>query len=377
MQLDNLTYSEHEGQGKEWILNNCILGKINLIVGKNAVGKTRFLNTIKSLADLVSGERKVGNANYNVKFSDDSQHYQYFLHFENGSLKKEQLDIDDETLMVRGEDGSGEIFFEEIGNKHPFQSPTNEVAVFARRDSVQHPYLDNLYQWGKNLRKYDFGTSLGRDVLAVYQEAKDDKPQVNLKDYNQIVSIFQAGVHNFSNIFVDNIKDDMRHIGYDIESIRLSQTIGLNFTPPAQPYAIHIKERNIDYDIPQIHISQGMFRAFSIIAQINYSILAGTTSCILVDDIGEGLDYERSIKLKDLMIEKSQNNSVQLIMATNDRFVMNKVPLEYWIILHRKGNQVYNYSYHNSKALFDKFETTGLNNFDLFASEHYLKSQDH
>ena len=65
----------------------------------------------------------------------------------------------------------------------------------------------------------------------------------------------------------------------------------------------------------------GMFRALSIIVQVNYSVLADTPSCILIDDIGEGLDFERSCDLIDVLISKAKNSSVQLLMATNDRFV--------------------------------------------------------
>ena len=68
-----------------------------------------------------------------------------------------------------------------------------------------------------------------------------------------------------------------------------------------------------------------MFRALSLITQITYSQLTSTPSCILVDDIGEGLDYERASALIKLVVEKARGKSIQLIMATNDRFVMNSV----------------------------------------------------
>jgi len=58
----------------------------------------------------------------------------------------------------------------------------------------------------------------------------------------------------------------------------------------------------------------------------------------LIDDIGEGLDYERSKKLIDLIIQKAKKYAVQLIMTTNDRFVINKTPLEYWLVIKREKN---------------------------------------
>ena len=108
--------------------------------------------------------------------------------------------------------------------------------------------------------------------------------------------------------------------------------------------------------------------------QINYAVLAGQPSCILIDDIGEGLDFERSCALIKLLMEKARTSSVQLVMSSNDRFVMNAVPLEDWSVLqrHRGGCSVRNYA--NSKEAFDEFKFTGLNNFDFLAVDYLSES---
>lgn len=62
--------------------------------------------------------------------------------------------------------------------------------------------------------------------------------------------------------------------------------------------------------------------------------------CIVIDDIGERLDYERSCALIELLMSKATTQQVQLIMTTNDRFVMNKVPLEAWTVLHRADRRL-------------------------------------
>jgi hypothetical protein len=52
-----------------------------------------------------------------------------------------------------------------------------------------------------------------------------------------------------------------------------------------------------------------------------------TPATILIDDIGEGLDFDRSSRLIKLLIEIAEKNeNIRLIMSTNDRFVMNAVP---------------------------------------------------
>jgi hypothetical protein len=116
-------------------------------------------------------------------------------------------------------------------------------------------------------------------------------------------------------------------------------------------------------------MSQGMFRALSVLIQVNHAVMTSAPSCILIDDIGEGLDFERSCALIKLIIEKAETSSVQLIMSTNDRFVMNAVPLQDWSVLARQGPRCRVYNYANSKAAFDEFKFTGLNNFDFLATD--------
>ena len=81
------------------------------------------------------------------------------------------------------------------------------------------------------------------------------------------------------------------------------------------------------------------------------------------------IDFERSAALIKILIEKAKRSSVQLIMTTNDRFVMNNVDLEYWCVVERlqRGCKIHNYR--NSKEAFDEFELTGLSNFDFFAGD--------
>jgi AAA15 family ATPase/GTPase len=182
-----------------------------------------------------------------------------------------------------------------------------------------------------------------------------------------VTEIFIKGENQFGEEFIKRIIDDMSQIAYHISTISVDI---LKFFPlPA--FGIGVKESDIEDITDQKEMSQGMFRALSLLVQLNFSLLSKTPSCILIDDIGEGLDYERSKSLIDLIIEKVKGSSVQVIMTTNDRFVMNKVPLEYWSIIHRVPKKSLFYNYQNSAEIFDDFKYTGLNNFDFLTTEFY------
>ena len=119
-----------------------------------------------------------------------------------------------------------------------------------------------------------------------------------------------------------------------------------------------------------------MFRTLALLIHINYLVLSDTNSTVLIDDIGEGLDYERSSNLISLLTNKAQNSKLQLIMTTNDKFVMNKVPLEYWSILIRDSNSVRIINKNNSPKVFEEFKYVGLNNFEFFESGYFVGKND-
>ena len=92
-------------------------------------------------------------------------------------------------------------------------------------------------------------------------------------------------------------------------------------------------------------------------------------STLLIDDLCEGLDYERSTKLGKLVFEYCEKNNIQLIASSNDSFLMDVVDLKYWNILQRDETKVVAINKTNNPELFENFKFTGLSNFDLFSSD--------
>jgi len=371
MQLESITYAQFEGKPEKWSITDFSFGNINLIVGKNATGKSRTLNVIAGLGKLVSGEVKLTfkSGEYKVIFNKDGkkQKLTYVLKYEECKVTEEKLIVDSKIRLDRGLEGKGKIYAAKVGKDIDFQAPPSELAC-TRIDSIQHPFFEDLYKWGKNLRHYCFGTQLGKGLYTVFQKDKEEK-EPNLKDAEQAVAIFKKGQRNYSPQFIDNVKVDMAKVGYVIDEVNIGLPVTTTFERTfGEPQGFLVKERDLEGKTDQIEMSQGMFRALSLLVQLNYSLLASIPSCILIDDIGEGLDYERSSALIKLLIDKAKNSRVQLIMSTNDRFVMNNVPLEYWSIMQRFSDHSEIYNYKNSKKRFEDFELTGLSNFDFFTS---------
>jgi hypothetical protein len=132
-----------------------------------------------------------------------------------------------------------------------------------------------------------------------------------------------------------------------------------------------VKEKDLKCNTRQMEMSSGMFRALNLAIQLNYWSLTGTQVCMLVDDIGEGLDFERATRLIQHLVKAAQRNNFQLIMTSNDRFVMNSVSLDQMAIIDRRKSVVRIINKASTPKVFERFREIGLNNFDFFARDLY------
>lgn len=386
MNLKALKFCRFKGQPNEWAVEGrpkegnfeqwLTLDNVNLIVGKNASGKSRTINAIRHIADLLSSDVKLsvlntlgyGTAEYSLKFTDENESIDYYINFAEGK-------ITDETLTVNGVEklnrSLGKLWYEGANDFLDFQTDDGVLAV-SKRDKKQHSFFEKLYFWGKNLSHYRFGDQLGKNAYLRDLDAIKDDDEVDLKDGHEVTEAFIRGKRLFPDSFSNGIIADMKAISYDIKDIDAKPL--KNF--PIAGYGLTVKENELDDITDQREMSQGMFRALSLLIQLNYSLLSVAPSCILIDDIGEGLDFDRSKTLINLIIQKVSGSSVQVIMTTNDRFVMNEVPLEYWSVIQRVSKKSLFYNHRNSKATFEDFKYTGLSNFDFLSSEFYIDNAE-
>jgi hypothetical protein len=203
VRLTALTFIEFPGRDAEWILEGLALSGVNLLVGKNATGKTRVLNVIDFLSRLLTGEQQeiITSGSFQATFEDGADCWQYSLVYNDFVVTREDLLLNGQNVLHRGEGGFGHI-------------------------------------------------------LAVDIEGKEVK---------------------------------------------------IKFSVPGPRVAVFTK----------------------------------------------------------LLQRKASASPMQLIMTTNDRFVMNSVPLDAWSVLVREGHKVRVLNYSNSRELFDEFKSTGLSNFSF------------
>ena len=280
LNLLRFNYWEREPSGEEWEIEPLTFGKFNLIVGRNAAGKTRLLKAIARIAAQLSGELRV--------------------------LRREfRYDLEVES------DGA-----------------------------------DAKAVWAKSLQYFPFTTRMN------LKRHKAPPPT-----FLDVAEVYSKGVREFGGRFEDTIRSRLRSVGYPAESL---QSV-------AQPASLEVKQPGRTVTTPFRKLSQAQQRTLTFLIFLTLLELEHHPATLLVDDFAEGLDFESAIAFTKLLLDLK--SPLQFILTSNDRYVMNTVPLEQWTVLVEEGTRTRVFNYHNSKQKIDDFKFTGLSNFDFFSMD--------
>ena len=99
---------------------------------------------------------------------------------------------------------------------------------------------------------------------------------------------------------------------------------------------ITLSEDEVIIPLFSSYMSNGMLRVFYILTYMAYVATVEGAKTFLVDDLGEGLDYSRSSKLSKIMFDYCEAHDIQLIVTSNDNFLMNAISLDNWSVRVKK-----------------------------------------
>lgn len=252
-------------------------GRFNLIVGRNAAGKTRVLKSIARAAGELSGEPH--GTSRSAKF---------------------------EVVIEDGDEKS-------------------------------------KVQWAKRTQYLPFAT--GMDLRREGLERLD------------FTAVLKLGLQRHGKSFEDRILKQLTEVGYPLQELTTDES------------GVKIKEPTRHANTPFRRLSQAQQRTITLLTFVTFLEAEGFAATILIDDFAEGLDFEHSAALTRLVLNNYADSPLQFILTSNDRYVMNAVPLEHWTVLVEEGSTTRVFNYHNSKQKFDDFKFTGLNNFDFFSMD--------
>lgn len=366
MLLKSFKYSTDKKNDK-WSIDPIHFGHFNLIVGQNATGKTKLLNTLSNFNELaIENEELQLVGNYQLIFKDEelSEIYDYEVRIENQIILKEDLKLNEEIRINRN-NGDSKIYSNTNKKLMEFTPPSDKLTLQVRRDVKEYPYIEKLIEWYNNFIFFEF-TGINQMKLSFSNPS-------NINPYS-FSSLLQSLIKSENNKYP--VINDLNEIGYIVDDIGVGK-----FDSPLVPLEnkrnsdnllyLYLKERDLEFNTAQFYMSQGMYRAFVTIVTIEYMLSQDKNMCIAIDDLGEGLDYERATKLTKLLMRKVKGSKVQIIITSNDRFLINAVDLEDITFLEREGHHVKVFNYANSKKAFDEFKSIGLNNFDMLSRKMY------
>ncbi len=362
MILRALKYTRYKGEPREWSIagredSYAYFDNINLLVGKNAAGKSRTLNVIREFAFLLSGAINLENTfspsqKYEVIFEDPNFTYRYILDYQGRKVKEEKLFYNDKLIVDRSNNKQTDT----EGNTISAVPQENQLLATACSDAGEFCFKE-LVLWGKAIRDYTFANRSDKNTK-VRSLPDIGKGEADLNTPGLLIQTFLKGKDEFGDVFVSAIIDGMQGLGFAILDVDVVEKDG--------NYAICVDEGN--YWVMQRDMSQGMFRTLSLFIMMSYTNMSYRSLCLLIDDMGEGLDFDSSKKMIEI-IKKIDNSNLQFFITTNDRYVMNQIPLRFWTVIDREyNNKSVFYDYTNSKEYFKDFKYTGLNNFDFLTT---------
>ncbi len=376
MRIESFAYSELWGQDRQWKVEKFPLDKKNLFVGKNASGKTRILNCIHALASILKSPPRemYESGHWQVEFITERRRLHYSLVIEDRQVARERVYLDDEMRLERGSDGSGRIWNDQTRSHLRFRLSPEQIAAYYKQDAEQHSFLEMLKAWARNERFYQFSSELGKRTIYAVKTPADpnsDDPSIST-EADRTTELYTKGYSKFGDEFDRVILRDLKEVGYDCESVEavVGPDILKNLPVALQdrlPVLLQLKERDLPAPTRQFEMSLGMYRAMALIIHFNFCRMSKLESTVIIDDIGEGLDFDRSTALINTIMKRTTNSRIQIILSTNDRFVMNEVDLDFWKIVDRAGNVVRILDKSVIGEKFERFERIGLSNFDFFS----------
>lgn len=348
MIIKSFEYREYK-----WDLDSVPFDNLNLIVGKNAVGKSKTLKSLIQVARFIKGDTNSIATYFGYKCKlvfklDDAGEEMEFSYSvgQNSVIESEYLKKGDDIIIKRN---NSEAWIRD----NSLNPPTNKLCVQSQRDTTKYPEFEMIMTWAEQIKGFSFSglsSSHSEDIPSMLNESID---------ISELYEHIDKGKMDF-------VKDKMHELNYDIEKI--------DFIRISDRYKIvTLNEKGVKIPLLSHTMSNGMLRVFYIFSYLTYLSSEAGAKTLLIDDLGEGLDYSRSKKLSKIIFDYCEKKGIQLIVTTNDSFLMNAVDLKYWIILYRDKEHVTAISEKTYPDMFSKFKRMGLNNFDMFSTDFVAK----
>ncbi len=337
-----LTSFEYKKTG--WELKDLApLKPVNLFVGRNATGKTRSIRAIRNVAQFLQNNDLKTDKSFETELKFGSKEDKSWTMTYSFKITKDV--VEKESLVVNGDILINRTKLTAKYKNTSVDPPSDKLIVQVRRDKSLYPDIEKIMEWAEGVVMVSC-SGISNSSFGIGKVA-------NRYSFSNIVDSLSAEEKK-------KVKSLAKTLGYNIAEIKVIE-IGnaLRF--------VQLKERSVL--LADTQLSNGMFRTLYLLCFIFFIKHDKKLSLLLIDDLGEGLDYRRSVDLGKMIFNDCKEYGLQLIASSNDAFLMDVVDIADWQVLSRNNGKVTSINSENNPDLFRKFRMTGLSNFDFFSSD--------
>lgn len=321
----------------------------NLLVGKNASGKTRTISALQNVTNFLQmkntpfgvPEFKTKLTFTNPQVPDWEMIYSFETH--SGEIVSELLKVNGRAFIKR--DSGNAVFMGQTINP-----PVDKLVVQVRRDREAYPEVEALMEWAEGVI---FVSCSNINPLTVI--LGNAMSVVNPLPFSTLVDTLTKNDKKL-------VMEAAGRLGYDVKDIT-------TFKANNEMKFVVVSERYLKDVVMDFQLSSGMMRVLYILCFLEYIKHSSKHSLLLIDDLGEGLDYNKASLLGRKVFEECEAEHLQMIASSNDAFMMDVVDISKWQIVRRSNSKISILNQTGVPGLFEAFRMTGLSNFDFFSSD--------
>ncbi len=362
MQL--LRYKLSSVTDKGWQFDEAVFGRVNLLVGDSATGKSRFLNTIVNFTKQIVSKTVRYDGDWDTDFAIDGKVYNYKLVVKQSSsttnekevVKEELIWKDNNLVLVNRDQG---VFYWKDKDLPKLSRSISAISLLK-----DEPEMRDIYNGFRRVVARRF---FGPDLSATFQFGAlppDEANQLIAKKDAQVLLNEQMDFHNKMNMLktidpgmYDQITALFRQAFPFIldTSIQAFSQIFESAAMPLIAPVFCIKERHIKDWIPINDISSGMQKIFLLILDL---FLMKDSGILLIDEYEHSLGINAINFLPDLIY--SISGKCQFIITSHHPYIINTIPIEHWHVFHRNGLSV---RIKSGKELKEKYKASKQEQF--------------
>lgn len=350
MRIEKLSYHNHV---TGWQLAPVEFGSVNLLVGVSGVGKTRILEVILSLKEIIFGidweKQFLNGVEWDITFytapdqkyrwsgrSNVVNNYDYTIdefgertYSSSGVLP--QLEVEEIYLngicLAHRKDGIIEFESKVMPKLSPSESL---IKIFQAEDKIL-PIMNGFR-------------------LVVVSQTQNPERWTNSSIHYKIDNLSLSDIRKTNNTLVDRlgllqinaqeifnrIKFDFIEIFPQVDNFRiLTENTRFEWSEKVSPvFSLELKEIGVNKWITQSNLSMGMLKTLAHITEI-YLLAEG--SILLIDEFENSLGVNCIDVVTELLNERKD---IQFIFTSHHPYIINKIPMQYWKIITRKGSLV-------------------------------------